>query len=81
MLKQALNCVQHLRLQPVMSAEGSSVIAVQMLPQERKSSLQTRTLWLLAEHGDIGARSDWKGERAAPPGAGSPVVPRGPIAP
>ena len=29
-----------------------------VLPQERKSSLQTRTLWLLAEHGDFEGLSD-----------------------
>ncbi len=44
MLRQALNWVQHLRLQPAVSAVGSSAVAVQMLLQERKSSLQTRKL-------------------------------------
>jgi hypothetical protein len=48
MLRQALNIVQHLKLQPAMSAEGSSAVAVQTLLQERKSSLQTRKLWLPA---------------------------------
>ena len=59
--RQALNCVQHLRLQPAVSAEGSSAVALQVLPQERKSSLQTRTLWLLAEHGDIAGDRDGAG--------------------
>ena len=58
MLRHALNCVQHFRLQPAISAEGSNAVAVHMLPQERKSSLQTRTLWLLAEHGDFEGLSD-----------------------
>lgn len=44
MLRHALNWVQQRRLQPAMSAEGSSAVAVQTLLQERKSSLQTRTL-------------------------------------
>ena len=35
-----------------MSLEGSKEMAEQMLVQERKSSLQTRTLWLLAPQGD-----------------------------
>jgi hypothetical protein len=48
-----LNSVQHLRLQPAVSAEGSNAVALQVLLQERKSSLQTRTLWLPVEHGDF----------------------------
>jgi hypothetical protein len=32
-----------------------------MLPQERKSSLQTRTLWLPGLHGDLGGWSDCTG--------------------
>jgi len=36
-------------------------VAAQMLPQERKSSLQTRTLWLPGLHGDLGGWSDWTG--------------------
>jgi hypothetical protein len=51
--RQALNSVQHLRLQPAVSAEGSNAVALQVLLQERKSSLQTRTLWLPVEHGDF----------------------------
>ena len=58
MLRQALNWVQHLKLQPAMSAEGSKAVAVQMLLQERKSSLQTRTLWLPVLHGDGVGLSD-----------------------
>lgn len=57
MLKHALNCVQHLRVQPVISAEGSNAAAVHVLSQESKL-LQTRTLWLLAEHGDFEELSD-----------------------
>jgi hypothetical protein len=57
-LRQALNWVQHLRLQPAMSAEGSKAVAVQTLLQERKSSLQTRTLWLPMLHGDGVGLSD-----------------------
>ena len=53
MFRHALNCVQHFRLQPAISAEGSNAVAVHVLPQERSPSLQTRTLWLLAEHGDF----------------------------
>jgi hypothetical protein len=55
MARQALNPVQHLRLQPAVSAEGSSAVAVQMLLQERKSSLHTRKLWLPA------VQADWVG--------------------
>jgi hypothetical protein len=58
MLRHALNWVQHRRLQPAMSAEGSSAVAVQMLLQERKSSLQTRTLWLPGPQGDSGGLID-----------------------
>ena len=46
MLRHALKLLQHLRPQPVKSKEASSVSAKQMLLQDRKSSLQTRTLWL-----------------------------------
>jgi hypothetical protein len=53
-----LNSVQHLRLQPAVSAEGSSAVAVHVVLQERKSSLQTRTLWLPGEHGDFEGLSD-----------------------
>jgi hypothetical protein len=58
MLRHALNWVQHRKLHPAMSALGSNAVAVQMLPQERKSSLQTRTLWLLGPHGDCGGWID-----------------------
>ena len=44
MLRHALKLVQHRRLQPAISAEGSSAVAVHTLLQERKSSLQTRML-------------------------------------
>jgi hypothetical protein len=44
MLRHALNWLQHLRPQPVVSKDGSSVSALQMLLQDLKSSLQTRTL-------------------------------------
>jgi len=44
MLRHALNWLQHLKLQPAVSAEGSNALAVHTLLQERKSSLQTRTL-------------------------------------
>ncbi|HLE03097.1 MAG TPA: hypothetical protein VI729_00565 [Anaerolineales bacterium] len=44
MLRQALNWVQHRRLQPVVSALGSKAVAVHTLVHERKSSSQTRTL-------------------------------------
>jgi len=53
MLRHALNCVQHRKPQPAVSAEGSRAVAVQTLLQERKSSLQTRTLWLPGPHGDL----------------------------
>jgi hypothetical protein len=46
MLRHALYRVQHFRLQPAMSVEASRARAVQTLLQDRKSSLQTRTLWL-----------------------------------
>jgi hypothetical protein len=59
MFRHALNCVQHRRLHPAMSALGSNAVAVQTLPQERKSSLQTRTLWLPGPQGDWGGWSDW----------------------
>jgi hypothetical protein len=52
MLRHALNWVQHLRLQPAISAEESSAVAVHTLLQERKSSLQTRTLWLPVPQAD-----------------------------
>jgi hypothetical protein len=44
MLRQDLNRVQHRKLQPAVSAEGSKAVAVHTLLHERKSSLQTRTL-------------------------------------
>jgi hypothetical protein len=44
MFRQALNWVQQRRVHPAMSAVGSRVVGLQMLLQERKSSLQTRTL-------------------------------------
>ncbi len=44
MLRQALNWVQHRKLQPAISAEGSKAVAVHTLLHERKSSFQTRTL-------------------------------------
>ena len=44
MLRHALNWEQHLKLQPAISAEGSSAVAVHTLLQERKSSLHTRML-------------------------------------
>jgi hypothetical protein len=59
MLRQALNWLQHLKLQPAVSAEESNALALQTLPQERKSLLQTRTLWLPGLHGDLGGWSDW----------------------
>jgi hypothetical protein len=40
------------------SAVGSSAVAVQMLLQERKSSLHTRTLWLPGPQADGVSRSD-----------------------
>jgi hypothetical protein len=58
MARQALKLVQHLRLQPAISAEGSNALAVHTLLQERKSSLQTRTLWLPMLHGDGVGLSD-----------------------
>jgi hypothetical protein len=58
MLRHALNCVQQRKEQPAMSAEGSSAVAVQMLLQERKSSLQTRTLWLPGPQGVCVGLSD-----------------------
>jgi hypothetical protein len=56
--RHALNMEQHLRLHPAVSAFGSKALAVQMLLHERKSSLQTRRLWLPALHGDGVGRSD-----------------------
>jgi hypothetical protein len=47
-----LSRLQHLRVQPVMSPEGSNATAAQVLLQERKSSSQTRTLSLLAPQSD-----------------------------
>ncbi|MEX1059602.1 MAG: hypothetical protein WED13_01120 [Methyloceanibacter sp.] len=44
MLRHALNWVQHRKLQPAITAEGSKAVAVHTLLHERKSSLQTRTL-------------------------------------
>jgi len=44
MLRHALNWLQHLKLQPAISAEGSKARAAHKLLHERKSSLQTRTL-------------------------------------
>jgi hypothetical protein len=41
-----------------MSAVGSNAVAVQTLLQERKSSLQTRTLWLPGPQGDGEGLSD-----------------------
>jgi hypothetical protein len=61
MLRHALNWEQHLRLQPAVSAEGFKARAVHALLQERKSSLQTRTLWLPAPHGDSEGFSDCAG--------------------
>lgn len=49
MFRHALNCVQHFRLQPAISAEGSNAVAVHVLLQE---------FWLLAEHGDFEGLSD-----------------------
>jgi hypothetical protein len=43
-LRQTLNWTQHLVPQPAMSAAASSDRAAHTLLQERKSSLQTRTL-------------------------------------
>lgn len=51
MLRHALKLLQHLRLQPAISADASKAVAVQTLLQDRKSSLQTRTLWLPAPQG------------------------------
>ncbi|MGZ8400814.1 MAG: hypothetical protein ACXWVI_05910 [Methyloceanibacter sp.] len=50
--------MQHRNPQPAVSAEGSRAVAVQTLLQERKSSLQTRTLWRPAPHGDFDGLSD-----------------------
>jgi hypothetical protein len=50
--------VQQRKLQPAISAEGSKAVAVHVLLHERKSSLQTRTLWLLAPQGDWPGRID-----------------------
>lgn len=61
MLRQALNCVQQRKLQPAISVVGSKARAAQTLLQDRKSSLQTRTLWLPGPHGDSDGRSDWFG--------------------
>ena len=58
MLRQALNCEQHLKLQPAISAEGSSAVAVHTLLHDRKSSLQTRMLWLPAPQADWLGLSD-----------------------
>jgi hypothetical protein len=44
MLRQALKLLQHLALQPAVSALTSKDVAVHALLQDRKSSLQTRTL-------------------------------------
>jgi hypothetical protein len=50
--RQALKLLQHRKLHPAISAEGSSAVAVHTLLQERKSSLHTRTLWLPGLQGD-----------------------------
>ena len=42
----ALKLLQHFRVHPEMSCEGSKEIAVQILLQERRSLSQTRKLWL-----------------------------------
>jgi len=52
MLRHALNWVRRLNLQPAVSVEGSKAVAVHTLLHERKSSLPTRTLWLLAPQAD-----------------------------
>jgi hypothetical protein len=44
MLRQALKLLQHRALQPATSALTSKAVAVHTLLQDRKSSLQTRTL-------------------------------------
>jgi hypothetical protein len=44
MLRQALKLLQHRALQPAVSALTSKDVAVHTLLQDRKSSLQTRTL-------------------------------------
>jgi hypothetical protein len=44
MLRQALKLLQHRALQPAVSALTSKLVAVHTLLQDRKSSLQTRTL-------------------------------------
>jgi hypothetical protein len=53
--------LQQRKLHPVMSAEGSSAVAVHTLLQERKSSLQTRKLWLPTLQGDRLGLSDCRG--------------------
>jgi hypothetical protein len=53
--------LQHLKLQPAMSADASRAVAVHTLLQERKSSLHTRMLWLPAPHADWLGFSDWAG--------------------
>lgn len=65
MLRHALNWVQQRRLQPAISALGSKARAVHTLLQDRKSSLQTRTLWLPGPHGDREGCSDWTGGTGA----------------
>jgi len=44
----ALKLLQHFKMQPEVSPEGSKLMALQILLQEVKSLLQTRMLWLLA---------------------------------
>ncbi len=50
--RQVLKFVQQRKLQPAMSALGSSAFAVQMALQDWKSLVQTRTLWLPGLQGE-----------------------------
>jgi hypothetical protein len=59
MLRQALKLVQHLCVHPAISAVGSvKASALHAEPQDWKSLLQTRTLWLPAPQGDLAGLSD-----------------------
>lgn len=78
MLRHALYCVQQRKLQPATAELGSRAWAVQMLLQERKSSLQTLTLWLPWPQGEGDALRDWAGESVCAQSCGAAAAKRSP---
>jgi len=59
--KHTLNWLQQRVVQPATTALGSSAVALQTLLHERRSSLQTRRLWLPGEQADWVRFNDCKG--------------------